>query len=512
MEFDYDLVVIGGGPGGYEAALEAAGTYGMRTALVEKEALGGTCLNRGCIPTKSLLHSAELLRRMQDAERFGLHAADIGFDWEAVRRRKDEVIDEIRSGLAMRMKQSGIEVQSGVGKILDSHHVEVSFPNGNGVLTTRFILISSGSAPAIPPIKGADLPNVVTSDGLLARRDAPYERLLIIGGGVIGVEFASVFSAFGSKVTILEALPRIISNMDKELSQSLKMLLKKRGVDVHTGALVREIREAEDGSGQLTCLYTEKDKEYALPADGILICTGRRPCVEDLFAEGCLLPAMERGRVLTDEFGRTDRPDIYAAGDVTGGIMLAHAASAAGRNAVAHMYSVLSGVEYEEAAHMAAFPASSRQAETGIGVYGRLQRRSFPAGSRHAETTGIEATSETPVAAIPSCIYTDPEIASVGMTLAEAEAAGINAASHKALTGANGKSVLSGEERGFVKVVYEKATGRILGAQMMCARASDIISEFTEALTQKLTVRELRRVVRPHPTFEEIITEACKKE
>ena len=483
----YDLVVIGGGPGGYEAALEAAGVYGMKTALVEREKLGGTCLNHGCIPTKSLLHSADLYRQMQECARFGLGAEKVSFNWTQIQNRKDSVVDQLRSGIAAQMKQKKIDVVYGTGRILDPHSVEIILPAENSdtkipadtsaesgstseqekqVLHTRFILIATGSKASMPPIKGADLENVMTSDELLEKKDGLFDRLLIIGGGVIGVEFASVFSAFGTQVTILEALPRIIANMDKELSQSLKMLLKKRGVDIHTGAMVQKIRRKDGGNGALECIYLEKEKECLAEADGILICTGRRPYTEGLFAEECQIPEMERGRILTDEYQQTSIPGLYAIGDTTGGFMLAHAATAMGRNAVAHMHAQLSGEEYKE---------------------------------------------RVLLSAIPACIYTDPEIACVGMTQDQAKEAGIEAESHKAVTGANGKSLISAQERGFVKVVYEKETGKILGAQMMCARASDMISEFTQAIAEGLTMADMHYIVRPHPTFEEIVTEACTR-
>ncbi len=455
---EYDLVIIGAGPGGYETALEAAGTYGMKTALIEKEALGGTCLNHGCIPTKTLLHSADLYRQMKECDRFGLHAEGVSFDMEKIQDRKTEVLDTLRSGIAMLMKQKKVDVIEGTGRILDPHTVEVSAPDGAAkTLDTEYILIATGSKAAMPPIPGADLPGVVTSDELLEKRDLPG-HLLIIGGGVIGMEFASVYSAFGVKVTVLEALPRIISNMDKELSQSLKMLMKKRGVTITTGARVEEIHEAPGKEGWLECIYTEKDKPQTVQADCILICTGRRPNTEGLFGPD-FTAETERGRILTDPDGRTSVPGIYAIGDVTGGMMLAHAATAMGRNALAAMKQI---------------PAPVRQD------------------------------------VIPSCIYTDPEIASVGITIEQAGNLGIDADSHKIVMSANGKTVLSAQERGFIKVVYEKETRKILGAQMMCARASDMISEFAEAIVHGLTMEQMFSVVRPHPTFCEAITEACR--
>ena len=563
---DYDLVIIGAGPGGYETALEAAGTYGMKTALIEKEALGGTCLNHGCIPTKTLLHSADLYRQMKECERFGLHAESVSFDMEKIQDRKTEVLDTLRSGIAMLMKQKKVDVIEGTGKILDPHTVQITRKivdsyntkkigknvdshdvkeigknvdshntkeigknvdshnakeSGKDVdpynaetteenceaitLDTEHIIIATGSVASMPPIPGADLPGVVTSDELLEKRELP-EHLLIIGGGVIGMEFASVYSAFGTKVTVLEALPKIIANMDKELSQSLKMLMKKRGVTICTGARVEEIRrvsagannetsiednckasiedncqasiednckiptddsckasEEEDGKipsekGLLECVYTEKDKPHTIQADCILICTGRRPNTAGLFGADITIDT-ERGRILTDANGQTNVPNIYAIGDATGGIMLAHAATAMGRNALAHMNNVQAPV--------------------------------------HADI-------------IPACIYTDPEIASVGLTTEQAGSLGIDADSRKVVMSANGKTVLSAQERGFIKVVFEKETHKILGAQMMCARASDMISEFAEAIVHGLTTEQMFSVVRPHPTFCEAITDTCR--
>lgn len=555
---DYDLVIIGAGPGGYETALEAAGTYGMKTALIEKEALGGTCLNHGCIPTKTLLHSADLYRQMKECERFGLHVEGVSFDLGKIQDRKSEVLDTLRSGIAMLMKQKKVDVIEGTGKILDSHTVEITRKivdshktkeigknvdshdakeigknvdshktkeigknvdshnakeSGKNVdpynaettenncesitLSTEHIIIATGSVASMPPIPGADLPGVVTSDELLEKRDLP-DHLLIIGGGVIGMEFASVYSAFGTKVTVLEALPKIIANMDKELSQSLKMLMKKRGVTICTGARVEEIRKVstgadnetfieenckasieenckiptgdsckisaeEDGKipsekGLLECVYTEKDKPHTIQADCILICTGRRPNTTSLFGPDITITT-ERGRILTDANGQTNVPNIYAIGDATGGIMLAHAATAMGRNALAHMNNVPAPVRAD---------------------------------------------------IIPACIYTDPEIASVGLTTEQAGSLGIDADSRKVVMSANGKTVLSAQERGFIKVVFEKETHKILGAQMMCARASDMISEFAEAIVHGLTTEQMFSVVRPHPTFCEAITDACR--
>ncbi len=451
---EFDLVVIGAGPGGYETALEGAGTYGMRTVLIEKEALGGTCLNHGCIPTKTLLHSADMYRQMQQCSRFGLQAQTVTFDMGKIQDRKTEVLDSLRSGIALMMKQKKVEVLKGSGRILDPHTVQVNLTGGESrTLDTEYILIATGSKAAVPPIPGADLPGVVTSDELLEKREL-FRHLLIIGGGVIGMEFASVYRSFGAQVTVLEALPRIIAGLDKELSQSLKMQMKKQGAVICTGASVKEIRSS--ANGELECVYSEKEELHVLQADGILICTGRRPYTEGLFDSRFTLET-ERGRIVTDQNGQTSVPGVYAIGDVTGGMMLAHAATAMGRNALAHMKGAAAPVSLD---------------------------------------------------AVPACIYTDPEIASVGLSLEQAKEKGIHAESRKVVMSANGKTVLSGQERGFIKVVFEKETERVIGAQMMCARASDMISEFAMAIVYGFTLRQMYSVIRPHPTFSEAITDA----
>lgn len=449
----YDLIVIGAGPGGYEAAFEAA-DLGMKTALIEKEAPGGTCLNHGCIPTKSLLHAAELARSISEAGLFGVSADNVTADWNRMQERKREVVLQLRKGIEATAKRKKVDLIQGTGTLLPGKTVSVRTEAGEELLQAEYILLATGSRPVVPPIPGADLPGVVTSDELLEAERKP-DRLVIIGGGVIGVEFASLFAALGTAVTVIEAMPQLLPNLDKEIAQSLKMLLKKRGVAVYTGARVLEIRRKEDGS--LTCVY-EADGTAEAEADCVLVSVGRRPYTDGLFAEGAR-PETERGRILVDEHGETSLPGVYAVGDVTGGIMLAHAASAAGKNAARHM-----------------------------------------AGKPDCADTRF----------IPSCVYTEPEIACVGMTLEQAKAAGIAADSRKALMTANGKTVLSGGERGYIRVVFEPGSGKLLGAQMMCERATDMVSGFTQALSAGLTVEELARVIRPHPTFSEAITEALR--
>ena len=332
------------------------------------------------------------------------------------------------------------------------------------IIETRQILLASGSIPSVPPIPGHDLPGVMTSDELLSWNQEPFSSLLIIGGGVIGVEFAGIWQALGTKVTILEALPSLIANMDKELGQSLKQSLKKKGADIHTGAKVQSLESTDEG---LLCTYTEKDTVCTCTAQAVLIATGRKPYTDGLFADG-LAPSMERGRILTDEHFQTSLPGIYAIGDVNGKLQLAHAATAQGVHAVHQIAAAL---------------------------------------SNDTSSSAVSHISIPVLDLVPSCIYAAPEIASIGLTLDQAKEQGLAAKSHKILSSANGKSVLSLQERGFMKVVYLEETHVIIGAQLLCARATDMISEFAVAIAQKLTLEEMASVIRPHPSFSEMITQ-----
>lgn len=447
----YNLIIIGAGPGGYEAAIEAA-EKGMKVALVEKDKLGGTCLNRGCVPTKTLMHTADIARELRDADIFGVNVSDYSVDASKMQERKNQVLDTLRSGIAALMKKGKIDVIEGHGVIEGPGKVRV----GEDVLETENILIATGSKTFVPPIEGVDTPGVVTSDVILDKADGIYEHLVIVGGGVIGMEFASLYAALGTKVTIIEALDRVLAPLDKEISQNVKMIGKKRGMEIHAKAMVEKFEAGADG--KLVTFYREKDELQSVESDGVLVCIGRRANTDGLFAEGVSVE-MDRDKIVVNDKYQTSMPGVYAIGDVIGGIQLAHVATAEGRNAVAIM-------------------------------------------------NGEEPSICMDV--VPSCVYTNPEIATVGITADEAKAAGRDVVAKKFIMSANGKSVLSNQERGFIKVVADADTHKIVGCQMMCARATDMIGEMAVAISGGMTLEQVAATIHPHPTFVEGIGEAVR--
>ena len=455
-EFQYDLVIIGAGPGGYEAAYEAA-DFGMKVALVEKDLVGGTCLNRGCVPTKTMMHSSDAYRIATRSANIGVSAEGVKADLNRIIDRKCQVSETLRDGIMFLLKKKKVDFVAGTAKVTDGHTVEISGNDEVSELTAANIMIATGSEPATPPIPGADLPGVLDSTGLLELRGEIMKDFVIIGGGVIGIEFATIYSDLGTNVTVVEAMDRLLPNMDKELGRSLKMNFKNRGIDTHTNAMVEKI---EERNGRLVCFYKEKDKVQEVEADHILVCTGRRPVTKGVFSEELeekLLGA--RGFLQVDECYRTEIPSIYGIGDAIGGTMLAHTATAEGRNAVAIM--------------------NGKEPEINMNV-------------------------------VAGCIYTSPEIASVGLTQDEAKEAGIDVITKKFPTSANGKTIIEELDRGFIKLVASKEDHTLLGAQLMCGRATDIIGELAVAIANGLTIEEVANTIHPHPTFVEAVCEAAR--
>ena len=456
MDKKYDLIIIGAGPGGTDAAEEAA-SRGLKTAIIEKSCIGGTCLNRGCIPTKTILHTAELYREAREGNGIGIiNNENLKVDAAVLQENKESILDKLRSGLTYTMEHCGVDIIEGTGVITDRNHVKV----GDSLIEADNIMIATGSVPGVPPIPGSDLPNVVTSDEMLSLDRIP-ESLVIIGGGVIGIEFAAIYSSLGCRVTVIEFLKRALCNLDKEIGRSVSMVLGKRGVDIHTNSRVEEITPGSDGK-TLRCIYEKKGKACEAEGEMVLIAAGRRPYTDGLIcdesSEEVKQLKMEKGRIVVDENYETSVPGIYAIGDAIGGIQLAHVASAEGRNAAAHI-----------------------------------------------------AGSQPPVRMneVPSCVYTDPEIACVGITADDAKEAGIKVIARKYPMSGNGKSVLTQQERGFIKIIADAESEKILGAQMMCARATDMISQFSQAIASELTLDDMSKFIYPHPTFCEGIGKAA---
>lgn len=457
---NYDLIIIGSGPGGYVAAIKAA-KLGKKTAIIEKGDIGGTCLNRGCIPTKTLMHSTNFMSEAKHMQEAGIAFTDLSLDYGKLMGRKDELVARIRSGIESLFKANGVTVYKGKATIISQNKVRVMLYSESSSINDTIeigagnILIATGSMPVVPRIEGANLKNVITSDDLLDGEGRLYNKLLIIGGGVIGIEMATIYQELGCEVEIIEAMDRILVGMDKEISQSIAMGLKKKGIAIHTGAKVVKI--SEGGSYGLICEYIEKDNTKTAEAEGILLSVGRRSNTEGLFEEGLGLDMDGACIRVSDDF-ETSIPGIYAIGDVIRGKQLAHAASAQGIVAVEKICG-------------------------------------------HTPSIDLDV--------IPSCIYTVPEVASVGMDEAEAKDLGYEVKTGKYPMLGNSKTLLSMGERGFIKLVCDAKTGRLLGAQLLCDRATDMIGELVMAISKKLTYKDLGSIIRPHPTYEEAITEAA---
>lgn len=450
----FDLIVIGGGPGGYVSAIRGA-QNGLRTALVEDRLMGGTCLNRGCIPTKTLLHATQLYREILEGETIGIYADCLHYDLEALYHRKDEVVDELRNGVSLLLEANGVTCYSGRGVVRGINKVQVT-----GVETWELeatnIILATGASPLKPNIPGIHLPGVVTSDELLTGMPMDGNRLVVIGGGVIGTELASIYANLDCEVIILEAMDRILPQLDREIAQNLSMILKKRGIVIHTESAVKEITANEDG---LCVRFEGKDGEETVKGDIVLLSIGRWPNIEGLWGEGLTLET-NRGGIVVNERFETSIPGIYAIGDcVCGNIQLAHVASAQAKNAVAMIL-------------------------------------------------GNEA--EIDLSTVPGCVYTDPEIAWVGLTADEAKKTGKAVKTSKYTMTGHGKSIIERQDRSFVKLVFDADTQVILGAQLMCGRATDLIGELTAAIVGKRTAKELSLVIHPHPSFGEGVGEAVE--
>ena len=450
---DYNLIVIGAGPGGYVAAIRGA-QKGLKVAIVEKGNIGGCCLNAGCVPTKSLMHSSHLYKEMRNGAKLGISAENISIDINKVYENKNETVKTLRNGIEQLLKANKIDIYRGFGIITGTNTVKVDGDDPR-TLSADNILIAVGGKPKRLPENLMQVGGVYTSDDILGEKPINFKHVLIIGAGVIALELASFYSDLGCEVSIVE-LFTVLPRMDREISQSIVMLLKKRGIKIEVGASIDNIEKNGD---IYKCTITQKDKEFVIECDGIIAAVGRDTNISNLFS-GIEPVEIQNGTIVINEHCQTSIPNIYAIGDCTkGSIQLAHAASAQGMNVISHIV-------------------------------------------KEKELMCVDT--------IPSCIYTDPEIASVGLSADEAKNKGIPVKTGKYIMSANAKSTLSHQERGFIKVVFNAENDEIIGAQIMCARATDIIAELATAVSNKLKIHDLAKVIRPHPTFVEGVSEAVE--
>ena len=462
------LIIIGEGPGGYETALLAA-KRGVEVVLIESGHVGGTCLNEGCIPTKAFCKNAEVLDGLSEAENFGVTGLSYDFDFKAVATRKNAIVEQLRSGVEGLLGHKLITLVRGKASFKDAHTVVVTSPAvmssevETSEYTADYIIIATGSVSASLPIPGADLPGILTSREILDLEEVP-QSLCVIGGGVIGLEFASVFRSFGSEVTVLEYLKEILPRFDSDLSKRLKQSLGKRGIEISTQTQVTAIEECD---GKYKVSFSRKGKEECVEADKVLMAVGRKANVGSLNLADIGIEFTPRGIVVDDKTMQTNIPHIYAVGDINGKMMLAHAATFQGIVALDHIMGVENGID---------------------------------------------------LSVMPAAVFTSPEAASVGMTEEDCKTAGIPIKCLKSFFRANGKAVTMGETDGFCKVIvaaepkdggetiYEP--GRILGCHLYGPHASDIVQEACALITQKATLSQFEDIIHTHPTLTEVLQSA----
>ena len=482
----YDLLIIGAGPGGYVAALEAT-KRGMKVLVVDKKEAGGTCVNRGCIPTKALLHASTIYKDMKDCEKFGLYAKEIGFDLQKLYQYKEESVVEMRKEIEEEFLRLGVTFVQGTAQVQVDKRVVVKMAHmqkrtvGSGlsddgknpadipdtvIYEADKILIASGAAPRKLGLPGEELSEVMTSEELLQAKDRCYDRLVVVGGGVIGLEIATVFQALGSEVTVIELGERLLPSMDIEFAEALEKILVGRGIHVYKKSLIERFEKEEHG---VSCHLMSEGKKQILPADAVLVSVGREPYTEELFAADLKI-RMDHGKVLVNEFFMTNIPGIYAIGDVIGGVQLAHVASAQAKYVVERMNNL------EPSVILSIVPSCLFVS----------------------------------MSIIPNCLYLNPEIATVGLTEEEAERKGIPVRCGRYRMDANGQTILSKEEVGFIKVLFAADSDVLLGAQIMCQRATDMIGELATAIANGLTSRQLMYAMRAHPTFNEAVSKAVE--
>jgi dihydrolipoamide dehydrogenase len=447
MNDQFDLAIIGGGPAGYVAA-ERAGAKGLRVVIFDKRALGGVCLNEGCIPTKTLLNSAKILEAAHEAGNYGIQVGSVLADFGKIMKRKDKVVRKLVAGVGAKMKHAKAEVVMADAVIKEKRGAVITVTAGGNDYTASRLLICSGSEAAVPPIPGLDPAQVVTNREILQLKELP-KSLVIIGGGVIGTEFADFFNAMGTTVTVIEMLPEILTGVDEDIAAFVRNEFTKRGISYHLGAKVTRLNGKE-------VIFEKDGQEHAVTGDQVLLSVGRRPNVAGIGLENIGVEFSPRG-IKIDRHCRTNIPNVYAAGDVTGFSLLAHTASREGEVAVNHML-------------------------------GRKDRMRYNA--------------------IPGVVYTHPEIAGVGLTESAAKAQGVEVEVRRLPMAYAGRFIAENEGKdGFCKVIVGKKYREILGVHLVGGACSEMIWGACALIEAQLRVQDVQEVVFPHPTVSEIIRE-----
>ena len=449
-----DLIIIGGGPGGYVAAIRAT-QLGASVTLVEKDKLGGTCLNRGCIPTKALFKNAQFLNGVRHSLEFGVTIDGYSLDFDKVQARKNTIVEKLRNGVHQLVSANGIEIIKGVGKVIKPGVVEVLREDGNSeIIEAERILIATGALPAKLKLPGIELLGVITSDELLEMEKIP-KSIAIIGGGVIGIEFAGILRSMGSEVTVIEYLPSILPMFDAEITKKLTSILKKSGIRIETGAGVSEIIKGEEG---LQVLAEGAKGQIRIDCEKVLLSTGRVMNIEGLNLDSLGIEYDNKG-IRVDGNYETSVSRIYAIGDVVGKMMMAHVASDEGKAAVEKMFCGTGHMDYEN---------------------------------------------------VPSCVFTFPEIACVGISEEEAKNRCIDYSVSKFMLSGNGKALTMGEEDGMIKVIASRDRQQILGVHILGPCASDLIQEAVLAMKGMFTPEEVASAVYGHPSLSEAFAEAME--
>ncbi|TDP98275.1 dihydrolipoamide dehydrogenase [Halanaerobium saccharolyticum] len=450
----YKIAIIGSGPGGYTAALRA-GQLGADTVLIEKEALGGTCLNWGCIPTKAFVRSAEVFADIQNAEDFGIKVENAELDFSAVVKRKDKIVKRLVRGVDHLLGKKNIDRIDGRASFIAQNKIQIEKEAETIEIEADNIIIATGSETASLPIPGADLDDILDSRSALDLDELP-ESMIIVGGGIIGMEFAFIFRNFGVDVTVVEYLDQLVSGVDSEIASELNRSARRRRISVKTSAEVKEIKKQADA---FEVVYQQKGKEKTAAAEKVLMAVGRRPYTDGLSLENAGVNLSEKRRaVQVNKKMETNVPGIYAVGDVTDKILLAHVASHQGVIAVENIMGMDKKMDYQ---------------------------------------------------AVPGAIFTSPEIGTVGLSEEEAKEKGIDYEVGSFPFAASGKVMAMGEREGKIKLITEKESDKIIGAALIGIEASDLISELTLAVNLGLTAENLRETIHAHPTTAEVVHEAA---